>query len=137
MQVLLIHVYIIYQHIFSFSSEIMAILYLALVVPQGYLRCLHLPVHTPFGKLYMYFSTCLYFLFDEICTWSLIVYVYPNQYSYSLIIKWILLCFQAGTSAVKLLEREVTILKRVEHPNIISLNEVFETSRVSELLCTL
>ncbi|KAK3602891.1 hypothetical protein CHS0354_018755 [Potamilus streckersoni] len=36
---------------------------------------------------------------------------------------------KAGSSAIKLLEREVLILKRVNHENIISLNEVFETSK--------
>lgn len=36
---------------------------------------------------------------------------------------------KAGSSAIKLLEREVAILKRVTHPNIIQLYEVFETSK--------
>ncbi|WAR07697.1 STK33-like protein [Mya arenaria] len=36
---------------------------------------------------------------------------------------------KAGGSGIKLMEREVTILKRVSHPNIIQLNEVFETSK--------
>ncbi|XP_052243873.1 serine/threonine-protein kinase 33-like [Dreissena polymorpha] len=36
---------------------------------------------------------------------------------------------KAGGSGIKLLEREVAILKRVSHPNIIQLNEVFETSK--------
>lgn len=31
---------------------------------------------------------------------------------------------------IKLLEREVGILKRVQHEHIISLNEVFETAKV-------
>ena len=38
---------------------------------------------------------------------------------------------QAGSSAVKLLEREVSILKRVNHHHIIHLEQVFETSKVS------
>lgn len=37
---------------------------------------------------------------------------------------------QAGSSAITLLEREVTILKRVKHEHIIFVEEVFETSRV-------
>ncbi|MEE6498680.1 hypothetical protein FKM82_003204 [Ascaphus truei] len=37
---------------------------------------------------------------------------------------------KAGSSAVKLLEREVTILKRVNHEHIIHLEEVFETPKV-------
>ncbi|XP_075423155.1 serine/threonine-protein kinase 33 isoform X5 [Ascaphus truei] len=36
---------------------------------------------------------------------------------------------KAGSSAVKLLEREVTILKRVNHEHIIHLEEVFETPK--------
>lgn len=36
---------------------------------------------------------------------------------------------KAGSSAIKLLEREVAILKRVSHKNIIQLNEVFETAK--------
>nr|XP_006133836.1 serine/threonine-protein kinase 33 isoform X3 [Pelodiscus sinensis] len=36
---------------------------------------------------------------------------------------------QAGSSAVKLLEREVSILKRVNHEHIIHLEEVFETPK--------
>jgi len=39
--------------------------------------------------------------------------------------------FQAGGTGIKLLEREVAILKRVVHPNVIQLNEVFETAKVS------
>ena len=42
------------------------------------------------------------------------------------------LSFQAGGSAIKLLEREVAILKRVSHPNIIQLNEVLETAKVKQ-----
>lgn len=38
--------------------------------------------------------------------------------------------FQAGGPVIKLLEREVGILKRVQHEHIISLNEVFETAKV-------
>ena len=38
--------------------------------------------------------------------------------------------FQAGSSALKLVEREVAILKRVNHPNIINLNEVIESPKV-------
>lgn len=55
--------------------------------------------------------------------WSfeIIVLIYP------------LLPFQAGSSAIKLLEREVDILKRVQHEHIIHLEEVYETSKV--VLC--
>ena len=41
--------------------------------------------------------------------------------------------FQAGSSAIKLLEREVAILKRVSHPNIIQLLEVIETAKVKQV----
>ena len=44
------------------------------------------------------------------------------------------LLFQAGTPGIKLLEREVAILKRVRHDHIITLKEVFETSKVSHVL---
>lgn len=37
---------------------------------------------------------------------------------------------KAGSSAVKLLEREVTILKSVKHKHIIHLEQVFETPKV-------
>ena len=40
--------------------------------------------------------------------------------------------FQAGTPAIKLLEREVAILKRVQHDHIITLKEVFETPKVGK-----
>ncbi|XP_060573843.1 serine/threonine-protein kinase 33-like isoform X2 [Ruditapes philippinarum] len=46
---------------------------------------------------------------------------------------------KAGSSAIKLLEREVAILKKVSHRNIIQLNEVFETGKRMFLvmeLCT-
>lgn len=42
-------------------------------------------------------------------------------------------CFvsiQAGTSGVKHLEREVSIMKKVKHEHIIHLEEVFETPKV-------
>lgn len=39
--------------------------------------------------------------------------------------------FKAGSAAVKLLEREVSIMKKVDHPHIIHLEEVFETANVS------
>lgn len=39
---------------------------------------------------------------------------------------------QAGSSGVKLLEREVSILKRVNHAHIIHLEEVFETQKVRD-----
>jgi serine/threonine protein kinase len=39
---------------------------------------------------------------------------------------------QAGDPNIKLLEREVSILKRVSHPHIIHLKEVFETPKVSD-----
>ena len=45
-------------------------------------------------------------------------------------------CFfflQAGSSNIQLLEREVAILKKVHHPNIIQLIEVMETATVSRL----
>lgn len=38
--------------------------------------------------------------------------------------------FKAGSSAVKLLEREVSILKSVKHEHIIHLEQVFETPKV-------
>lgn len=42
------------------------------------------------------------------------------------------ICFfvKAGSSAVKLLEREVNILKSVNHKHIIHLEQVFETPKV-------
>jgi serine/threonine protein kinase len=39
---------------------------------------------------------------------------------------------QAGSSGVKLLVREVSILKRVNHAHIIHLEEVFETQKVGD-----
>lgn len=47
----------------------------------------------------------------------------------AMLIMWCRL-FQAGGPVIKLLEREVGILKRVQHEHIISLNEVFETAKV-------
>ncbi|KAI8487081.1 Serine/threonine-protein kinase 33 [Branchiostoma belcheri] len=44
---------------------------------------------------------------------------------------------KAGSSAVKLLEREVAILKKVNHPNLIHLEEVFETPRKMYLVLEL
>lgn len=44
---------------------------------------------------------------------------------------YLLLFFKAGSAAVKLLEREVSIMKKVDHPHIIHLEEVFETANVS------
>ncbi|CAH1250543.1 serine/threonine-protein kinase 33-like isoform X5 [Branchiostoma lanceolatum] len=44
---------------------------------------------------------------------------------------------KAGSSAVKLLEREVAILKKVNHPNLIHLEEVFETPRKMYLILEL
>ncbi|CAH1800245.1 unnamed protein product, partial [Owenia fusiformis] len=44
---------------------------------------------------------------------------------------------KAGSSTVKLLEREVSILKRVQHENIIHLEEVFETSKKMYLVMEL
>lgn len=44
---------------------------------------------------------------------------------------------KAGSSAVKLLEREVSILKRVDHEHIIHLDQVFETSRKMYLVMEL
>lgn len=38
--------------------------------------------------------------------------------------------WKAGSSAVKLLEREVNILKSVKHEHIIHLEQVFETPKV-------
>jgi serine/threonine protein kinase len=37
---------------------------------------------------------------------------------------------KAGSSAVKLLEREVSILKSVKHEHIIHLEQIFETPKV-------
>ena len=37
---------------------------------------------------------------------------------------------QAGSSGILLLDSEIAILKRVTHPHIIELIEVFETSKV-------
>lgn len=39
-------------------------------------------------------------------------------------------CFQAGTSAVKLLEREVLIMKKIDHEHLVHLEEIYETSKV-------
>lgn len=49
---------------------------------------------------------------------------------------------QAGTSGVKHLEREVSIMKQVKHEHIIHLEEVFETLNVraknmKHLFCSL
>ncbi|CAK8683950.1 unnamed protein product [Clavelina lepadiformis] len=44
---------------------------------------------------------------------------------------------KAGSSAITLLEREVTILKRVKHEHIIFVEEVFETSRKMYLVMEL
>ena len=44
---------------------------------------------------------------------------------------------QAGSHGVILLEREVHILKHVNHPHIIQLKEVFETPKVSHTLSLL
>ena len=41
---------------------------------------------------------------------------------------------QAGSSAVKLLEREVMILKKIEHEHLVHLEEIYETSKVSDLI---
>ena len=38
---------------------------------------------------------------------------------------------QPGSSAIQLLEREVEVLKRVNHAHIIKLEEVFETAKVT------
>ena len=46
-------------------------------------------------------------------------------------------CVQAGSHGVILLEREVHILKHVNHPHIIQLKEVFETPKVSHTLSLL
>ena len=43
------------------------------------------------------------------------------------------LCIQPGSNAIQLLEREVEVLKRVNHPSIIQLEEIFETPQVSQL----
>jgi len=39
---------------------------------------------------------------------------------------------QPGSFSIQLLEREVEVLKRVNHQNIIRLEEVFETAKVSQ-----
>lgn len=44
---------------------------------------------------------------------------------------------KAGGPVIKLLEREVGILKRVQHEHIISLNEVFETAKKMYLVMEL
>ncbi|XP_002739098.1 serine/threonine-protein kinase 33-like [Saccoglossus kowalevskii] len=44
---------------------------------------------------------------------------------------------KAGSSAIKLLEREVTILKRVNHIHIIHLEEIFETAKRTYLIMEL
>uniref|UniRef100_H2YLS1 Protein kinase domain-containing protein n=1 Tax=Ciona savignyi TaxID=51511 RepID=H2YLS1_CIOSA len=44
---------------------------------------------------------------------------------------------KAGSSAITLLEREVTILKRVKHEHIIHLEEVFETAQKMYLVMEL
>jgi len=44
-------------------------------------------------------------------------------------------CFQAGTSAVKLLEREVLIMKKIDHEHLIHLEEIYETSKVGSYGC--
>ena len=46
-------------------------------------------------------------------------------------------CFQAGTSAVKLLEREVLIMKKIDHEHLIHLEEIYETSKVGSYGCLL
>ena len=46
------------------------------------------------------------------------------------VVDYLLVITQAGTPGIKLLEREVAILKRVHHDHIITLKEVFETSKV-------
>ena len=38
--------------------------------------------------------------------------------------------FKAGSSAVKLLEREVNIMKMIDHEHVVCLNEVYETPTV-------
>lgn len=43
---------------------------------------------------------------------------------------------QAGSLGVKLLDREVNILKQVNHKHIIHLEAVFETSEVSRVKST-
>ena len=37
---------------------------------------------------------------------------------------------KAGSSAVKLLEREVNIMKMIDHEHVVCLNEVYETPTV-------
>lgn len=44
---------------------------------------------------------------------------------------------QAGTSAVRLLEREVLIMKKIDHEHLIHLEEIYETSKVSNPIVTL
>ena len=56
---------------------------------------------------------------------------------YNYIQYWLLVSFQAGSSKIKLLEREVVILKRVQHEHIIRLKEVFETSQKMYLVMEL
>ena len=48
-----------------------------------------------------------------------------------IILYWCISLLQPGSSSIQLLEREVEVLKRVNHPHIIQLEEVFETAKVS------
>ena len=45
-----------------------------------------------------------------------------------------MLDIQAGSYAVKMLEREVNIMKMIDHQHVVCLNEVYETPTVCELL---
>ena len=54
-------------------------------------------------------------------------------FSLSLSLPYCLFLTQPGSSAIQLLEREVEVLKRVNHPHIIQLEEVFETAKVTTI----
>ena len=44
-----------------------------------------------------------------------------------------MLDIQAGSYAVKMLEREVNIMKMIDHQHVVCLNEVYETPTVCKL----
>lgn len=44
-----------------------------------------------------------------------------------------LLLLQPGSISIQLLEREVEVLKRVNHPSIIQLEAVYETAKVTKI----
>ena len=52
------------------------------------------------------------------------------MYSHVLLLQDSVLFIKAGSSAVKLLEREVNIMKMIDHEHVVCLNEVYETPTV-------